>query len=182
MRGQVWIETVLYTLIGLALIGLVLGYAYPKISAAQEKVVIKQTIDSLKELDKVITDVTEKGPGNKRSYEFGFKSGRMIINSSSEEIDFIIDGLKSIYSEPGIEIQDGPIKFKSFEGERSNGVYIRLSYKLYVNITYSNEENDRVFTPSATQYLFFLTNEGSGASGLSEISFEESSGKQSQIA
>jgi uncharacterized membrane-anchored protein YitT (DUF2179 family) len=34
--GQIWIETVLYTLIGLALIGMVLAFIMPKINETKE--------------------------------------------------------------------------------------------------------------------------------------------------
>ena len=37
-KGQVWVETVLYTLIGLALIGVVLAIITPKINETRDKI------------------------------------------------------------------------------------------------------------------------------------------------
>ena len=56
--GQVWIETVLYTLIGLVLIGLALGFIMPKINEARDKALVEQAINSLAELDSKITEVS----------------------------------------------------------------------------------------------------------------------------
>ena len=39
--GQVWIETVLYTIVGLAIIGIVLGFAMPKINQAKDNALIE---------------------------------------------------------------------------------------------------------------------------------------------
>ncbi|MBI3334667.1 hypothetical protein HYZ97_04215 [Candidatus Pacearchaeota archaeon] len=177
MRGQVWIETVLYTLIGLALIGMVLGFAYPKISAAQEKVLVEQTLNSLRDLNTVINTVIEQGPGNRRSYEFGFKRGEFIINASNDALEFILSDLKSFYSEPDALITEGPLTFVSFEGPRAKGIHIRLLYTGYANITYGPADTLKLFTPAPTSYRFSITNEGLESSGVARVSFEESSGK-----
>ena len=50
-KGQIWIETVLYTLIGLSLIGLVLAFVTPKINEARDNLVIEQTKDVMKIFD-----------------------------------------------------------------------------------------------------------------------------------
>ena len=44
-KGQIWIETVIYTLIGLALIGLVLAILTPKIKEFGDRQIIEQTIE-----------------------------------------------------------------------------------------------------------------------------------------
>ena len=44
-KGQIWVETVLYTLIGLALIGITLAIMMPKITQSREKVVVEQSIE-----------------------------------------------------------------------------------------------------------------------------------------
>ena len=62
-RGQVWVETVLYTLIGLALIALVLAFVTPKINQSRDKIIVEQTINSLNEFDEKIGAVLS-APGN----------------------------------------------------------------------------------------------------------------------
>ena len=55
-RGQVWVETVTYTLIALVLIGLVLSFTKPKIEELQDRTLIEQSIQVLKELDVAIKE------------------------------------------------------------------------------------------------------------------------------
>ena len=43
-RGQVWVETVIYTLIALVMIGLVLSFVQPKIMELQDKATLQQSI------------------------------------------------------------------------------------------------------------------------------------------
>src|SRR3989344_7786677 len=107
--GQVWIETVLYTIIGLSIIALVLSFAYPKIRASQESLLIEQSIATLNNLDKVITTVSERGPGNVKTYTFTIKRGRIIFEEKGESILLEIKGIKSEYSEPGVPISDGRV-------------------------------------------------------------------------
>ena len=49
--GQVWVETVIYTLIGLAIIALVLTAALPKINAKKDEMMIEQSIEALGNID-----------------------------------------------------------------------------------------------------------------------------------
>ena len=66
--AQVWIETVLYTLIGLALIGIVLTFVMPRINEAKDKIVVEQTIASLNAFDEKI-QMTLQAPGSRRRVE-----------------------------------------------------------------------------------------------------------------
>jgi uncharacterized membrane-anchored protein YitT (DUF2179 family) len=54
-KGQVWIETVIYTLIAFVMIGLVLSYATPKIQELQDQAIIQQSIDMMKQIDSTIS-------------------------------------------------------------------------------------------------------------------------------
>jgi len=63
-RGQVWVETVIYTLIAFVMIGLVLAYAKPKIEELQDKALIEQSIEMMKDIDSTILRMG--GAGNQR--------------------------------------------------------------------------------------------------------------------
>ena len=126
--GQVWIETVLYTIIGLSIIALVLSFEYPKIRASQESLLIEQSIATLNNLDKVITTVSERGPGNVKTYTFTIKRGRMIFEEKSERILLEIKGIKSEYSEPGVPISDGRVTLTTFEAQKGYTVMLVLDY------------------------------------------------------
>ena len=49
-RGQIWVETVIYTLIALVMIGTILAFALPKISEIQDKSTIEQSIIVIKDI------------------------------------------------------------------------------------------------------------------------------------
>jgi len=72
-RGQVWIETVTYTLVAFILIGLILSFVKPKIEELQDQAIIEQSTLILKEIDSIISEVKEEGIGNKRKIEISLK-------------------------------------------------------------------------------------------------------------
>jgi type II secretory pathway pseudopilin PulG len=162
-KAQVWLETVLYTLIGLALIGVVLGLVYPKINEAKEKVLVEQSINSLSVLDEKINEAIRWGAGNRREAEFSMKKGELYINSTSNEIMFALLGLSKPYSQPGVEISSGRIKIMTISGQKTNSVYLRIPYS--ADITYGQKNEVKKFNAAATPYRFFIENKGeAGAS------------------
>ncbi len=158
-RGQVWIETVLYTLIGLALIGVALGFVMPKINESRDKALVEQAISSLNEVDSKINEVIERGTGNIRQTEFLMKRGELYINSASDEIVFILSGLSAPYSEPGINVTSGRIKIMSEVGQKTSSVTLRASYS--TNLTYGGKDENKKFNAAATSYKLSIENKGS---------------------
>lgn len=128
MGGQVWIETVLYTVIGLSIIALVLSFAYPKVRTAQENLLIEQSIATMSNLDKVITTVNDRGPGNVKTYTFTLKRGRLVFEEGTEAIILEIRGLKSEYSEPGAPLSDGRVRVLTKEAGKGYTVFMTLNY------------------------------------------------------
>ncbi|MEM4259511.1 MAG: hypothetical protein QXS38_01995 [Candidatus Pacearchaeota archaeon] len=157
-KGQVWIETVLYTLIGLALIGVALGFLMPKINEARDKALVNQAINSLSEIDGKITEVLERGVGNIRQTEFLMKRGELYINSSSDEIVFILRGLAGQYSQPGVEIGIGRLKVLTEAGQKTTTTSLSVSYN--VNLTYNGRDDDKKFTSTSIPYKFSISNKG----------------------
>ena len=167
--GQVWIETVLYTLIGLTLIGLALGFIMPKINEARDRATVEQAINSLSEFDAKVNEVIETGKGNVRQIEFYMKKGELYIDSSGNEIRMTLSELSKPYSEPGVNISLGRINVRSEVNQKMNTVYLMASYHLY-NITYNkkDEERERKFVSASTPYEFFIKNEGGDWIDISE--------------
>src|SRR3989344_7591233 len=130
MRGQVWIETVIYTLIGISLIGLVLAFVTPKINEAKDKALVEQSIATLGALDEKINNVIESGSGNIRMVEVTLKKGILSINESKDEIWFVLNDLNKPYSEPNVVIDSfGDIKIKSIKGAKTSSTYIYTKYE-----------------------------------------------------
>jgi membrane-associated protease RseP (regulator of RpoE activity) len=167
--GQVWIETVLYTVIGLAIIALVLSFAYPKIRASQESLLIEQSIATMNNLDTVITTVNERGPGNIKTYTFSIKRGRLIFKEKEETVSLVLTGIKSLYSEPGVAVQDGRVSVLTREGTKGYTVELLLNYT-YSDSTGSTrklvdlkvgdpvqEEEIKEFVQAATPYVISVS-------------------------
>ncbi|MDO8459736.1 MAG: hypothetical protein Q7S74_01370 [Nanoarchaeota archaeon] len=178
-KGQIWVETVLYTLIGLALIGITLAIISPKISQTKDKLVVEQSINSLNVIDEKINEVLGRGPGNVRIIsDFTIKRGEFYINSTGDSIVYVIKDLNKPYSEPGIPINIGRIKVLSEEGKKSSTVYLTLYYIDTANITYHGEKDVKKFSAASTPYKFLIENVGDvNNTGLFIINIDEVSGR-----
>jgi hypothetical protein len=173
-KAQVWIETVLYTLMGIALIGIVLAIATPKINESRDRILVEQTIESLNVWDDRIGESIDRGQGNVRNIPaFTMKRGELIINSTGDEIIFIVTGLSTPYSEIGFEIREGNIYLQSYKTERSAYAVLALRYQNVMNITYMGSDEDKKFTAASTPYAFSIQN--FGGQPYPQIDIEETS-------
>ena len=157
--GQVWIETVIYILIGLTLIALVLAFVVPKINEQKDRIIVEQTIVSLGVLDNKVNEVIGSGKDNKRIVEFGMKAGELYFDGINDKINFILYGLSKPYSQPGIKIPVGRIVVVSTEGGKSSSVNLTLQYT-GINLTFDDHDIVKKFDPSATPYSFGIENKG----------------------
>ncbi|NCO11774.1 hypothetical protein CO038_04840 [Candidatus Pacearchaeota archaeon CG_4_9_14_0_2_um_filter_39_13] len=157
-KGQVWVETVVYTLIGLALIGLVLTIMTPKINEFKDKSIIDQTIDTLRVLDSKVSEVIQEGAGNVRNVELGIKRGDIYINFSSDEIYYELQDSRALYSEPGVETSLGRIRVLTTEGTVNHKVRLTLSYES--DLESPDGLEFRKYTAAAVPYRFSLSHLG----------------------
>lgn len=173
-RGQIWVETVIYTLIGLSLIGLVLAIITPKINEYKDRAVIEQTIDSLNAFDSKINEVLS-APGNKRKIEFQMKRGELYFNTRDNNIVFVMEDSRSLFSEPGISIPIGRINVTTTEGEKRHTVSLLMIYNH--NLTFNNAESTEGVKFSATSipYQFTVENKGFQGIGFYQIDISEAS-------
>ncbi|MBI5803850.1 hypothetical protein HY450_01255 [Candidatus Pacearchaeota archaeon] len=176
--AQVWVETVIYTLIGLTLISVVLAIIMPKITESKDRILVEQTINSLNVLDDKITEVIDRGPGNVRTISaFRMKEGELYINATGDSISFLIKNLRKPYSEPGIPIDIGRVTLISREEQKSSSVTLVLDYSPIANITYGGEEITKKLTAASVPYSFSIENLGTlEDSSLFVINIKETSG------
>jgi type II secretory pathway pseudopilin PulG len=174
-KGQVWIETVLYTLIGLALIGLVLAFVTPKINESKDRALVEQTIDSLSSLDDKITEVANS-QGNKRIVDFTIKRGALYVNASGDSLTFEIDKLTKPYSEAGVPIDMGRVQIITLKDQTQSRVYVTLGYSGKYDITYTGGSETKKLTAAATSYRLAITNKGI-IGGRKQIDIEDVSGR-----
>jgi type II secretory pathway pseudopilin PulG len=159
-KGQVWIETVLYTIVILAIIAIVLSFTIPKINEGKDRLVIEQSIDALKNLDKSIYDAGRQ-TGNVRIVQFSLKRGTLFFNPASKNITLVIDGLTSIYSQPGQTIQDGEVGVTSVEGSKTHSIVLTLTYPESLPFRYEDEMGEVKVNSASLPYTFSIENTGS---------------------
>ncbi len=157
-RGQIWIETVIYTLIGLAIIGILLSFINPAIKEKKDEVLIEQGISMLESIDDVIKEIKFYGEGNSREINVKIQSGKLIINSKNNSINFNIES-KNMFSEPGEEIKEGEIIILTEESGNSYLVTLNLEYDK-INLTYNRGGEKKVYQKSTSPYKIMITNYG----------------------
>src|SRR3989338_1205368 len=158
-RGQVWVETVIYTLIGIALIGLVLAILTPKIKEFRDRSVIEQTIESLNVFDSKVVEVLD-APANKRKVTLGLDRGIIFIDTLNDSILYVLDESNVRYSEPGVSLDIGRLNVSTTALTESYKITLSLHYPY--NITFNGEDSiePKQFTPVSVPYEFFIENRG----------------------
>ena len=161
-KGQVWVETVIYTLIGLAIIGLVLAVAKPKIDEKKDEASIKQAIESLGVINSEIYNVVNAGTGNRRTVDLKIGKGKLIIDMGGDVISWILDSSYE-YSEEGVPIPIGRMNVTTSVG---NPWEVRLDIGYGVNVTFDNGDvGTRELDAAAVEYKLIIENEGRDSSG-----------------
>ncbi len=156
-RSQVWVETVIYTLIAFVMIGLVLAFARPKIQELQDKAIIDQSVTMLREIESTILDMS--GAGNQRILELGIKKGELKIDGTNDLIIFEMES-KHTYSEPGESINDGNIVIYTDKIGNVNMVSLTRDYSNSYDLQYNGADESETLTKSAVVYKLILKNEG----------------------
>ena len=157
-RGQIWIETVIYTLIALTLIGAVLAFAAPKINEIRDRAVIEQTITMMQNINARISSVVDGGVGNKRVIEIGIKKGSLKIDSENDLIVFEVQSLLE-YSEEGERFNIGDISAITEEQGSGNKITFTSNYSEY-DLTYNGLNELKTITSSTTPYKLSIENKG----------------------
>jgi type II secretory pathway pseudopilin PulG len=170
-HSQVWVETAVYTLIGLSLIAVIISMATPQIQKIKDKTIIEQTISAMNVLDDKILEV-QQSEGRIGKVVFKIAKGRLEINSVDNSIKYIFEDTKLELSEPGVEIKQGNIILKTEKsGARFN---IILLMKYNIDITNKNNENTKTLQEGATPYNILIENKGSSLEpgATTQIDFE----------
>lgn len=159
-KAQVWVESVLYLLIGLAIIGLILAFVKPKIAEIQDKIVIDQSLDLLKELDNEIIKVWNNGEGNQQVEEIEIKRGELVIKAQNNEIWYVLKESNVVYSQPGETFTIGNIERLTEKKGSTQDVYLKLKYRDSINLLFEGENKEKILTKAATPYKLSIRNNG----------------------
>ena len=169
-RGQVWIETVLYTLIGLALIGLVLAFATPRINEAKDRLAVEQAIESLNALDEKINAVSI-APGNVRFVDFTLKRGELhFLPAPENKIRFILFELTKPYSEPGSVIRQGRLDLVTTEEQKGSSINLTIDYGSLILTVNDGGTEPVKFNPASLPYRFSVKSTAVNQVDITEVS------------
>ncbi len=161
-QGQVWIETVIYTLIAFVLIGLVLSYAKPKIEEMQDRALLDQSTEMMKQID--LTLLGMEGAGNQRILELGIKEGVLKLDCVNDKFIFELES-KAIYSEPGRNISDGSVVVLTQKRPGTNLITLTLNYQTKYNLKFNGEKILKEVSKASTSYKLSILNEGDDSNG-----------------
>ncbi|MEM4702969.1 MAG: hypothetical protein QXP53_00565 [Candidatus Pacearchaeota archaeon] len=164
-KAVVWVSTVLYTLITLALISLVLVAVKPVIDKNRDKVIIEQSTEMLDQIEETFNkaSITE---GTRLSLRIMIKKGSLLLNSTNDIITWQLQDSSYMYSEPNtVLVKEGGRRIILTEQSKTNPDkwLVSLTFNCSAagyNITYSGKEQNKTFLPAESSYLFFIENKG----------------------
>lgn len=162
-RGQVWVETIIYTLIAFVMIGLILYFANPKIREAQDRSILEQSAGILENLKSVILNIGI--PGNKRLIEITVKKGELIIDGVNDKLIFQMDS-EYIYSEPGKSISYGTLDVSTQKKGDYSTIILSGNYSDGYNITYEGSDQLKTISQSSSPYKLFISNSGGSPTNI----------------
>ncbi len=153
-KGQVWVETVIYTLIGLAIIGLVMAVALPKINQKKDEIIIEQSIEALGNIDDKIYEV-QRAAGNRRVVDLEIRKGVLIIDMEEDTISWVLDS-SFAYSEVDTSVPLGRISVTTRVG---NPWEIELMMNYNMDLQYESDNSGvKQLNPAPTPYKLVIEN------------------------
>lgn len=160
-KAQVWVETVIYTLIALSIIAATLAFVKPKIQEIQDKTVVEQSIEIMEYIDQVIGQIIRGGAGNTRIVDVGIKKGSLYLDGETDSIVFEIENSRNMYSEPGTEIPSGNVVILTEKkGDKLYDITLKLDYSMEYDLQFSGEDKLKTLSKSSTPYKILFDNEG----------------------
>lgn len=158
-KSQVWIETAIYTLIGLTLIAVVLTVALPQIENIKDRETVKQTIVALNLLNEKISE-TRETTSNTRVYNFVISKGKLEIDGEKEIISYKLENSKLKFSEVGEKIKEGDITISTEKYASRYNIIISLNLTQNTNITFNNQNILKILYPGPSAYNIKMFNNG----------------------
>ena len=159
IKSQIWVETAIYTLIGLTIIAILLAVANPQIQKIQDRGTITQATQSLNTLDEKISYISQS-PGNIAVPSIKVGSGKFIINSNNDSISYVLDNTLLEYRQAGTNVTEGNLVVRTEKYGSKFNVYITRYYS-GVNITYDGDDHiDKFLEASPIPYKIRMENKG----------------------
>ena len=171
-KGQVWIETTIYTVIGLVIIAILITTATPQIEKIKDDGVLDKTMGGLLILNNKISEIEQAG-GNSREVQFTIAKGKLTIDAEENIIQYVLEDTRLELTEPNVTIKEGDIYILTQERGSRFDVYLTLNYSGSLNMTFDGEKKTDVLQASGTPYRIVMENVGdNGPLEDTHINFE----------
>ncbi|MEK6885496.1 MAG: hypothetical protein AABX17_00860, partial [Nanoarchaeota archaeon] len=154
-RAQVWVETVIYTLIGLTIMGALIAVITPKVNMMLDQSAISQSFESLNRINSQISDSLYSA-GNQRAVSLMIKKGEYVINPAENSIYFFLKNTNYLASQLNEVTPQGELTILTTE--RTSKKYdIKVELKLNsLNLTYQDTKLSKTLTNSPTAYNLII--------------------------
>ena len=172
-KGVVWVSTVLYVLIGLAIISTLLAVLRPKIAETRDAFLIDQTVQGFNTLDDTIFRVRE-ATGNRFLYTLNLDKGTFYIDAINQKIYWNMDSSYQ-YSEENKTISEGRIDALTTKiSEKVWNVNLALDYSQErVDFTINGAKKIQPLSKADLPYKVWISNNGTNiAQGIQYLVFE----------
>ena len=157
-KAQIWIETAIYTVIGLTIIAILLTVVTPQIEKTKDAGIVKQTIDAINVLDNKISEIGQAG-GNIRIIDFKISKGRLEIDSQNDSIKYYLEDTGLELTQVGQDIKNGNLYIRTEKTGSKFKIFITRYYD-NLNLTNDNADNIKVLQAAATPYRIQIENVG----------------------
>ncbi len=158
-KAQVWIETVIYTLIGLAILGTLVAVATPKINAMKDESLIEQAMSSMETIYGKM-DNAARTKGNRVKFGLDVGKGKFVVDGKNNQLYWIIDSALEYSS------IDSTVKIGIFEVTTTTGdpYTVKLVVPSVYDIRYDGKDMEGGFDAAPNVYTITVENEGSSSS------------------
>ena len=157
-RSQIWVETAIYTLIGLTIIAIVFSVATPQIQRIKDRGVITQTGESLLLLNSEIIEAADVN-GNVRIVQFQITKGFLDIDAISNSITYTLENSNVKFSEPGESVIGGDLTYLTEEYGKRFNILLTLNYDEY-EILFNGNDEQKILNAGGVPYKIRIENLG----------------------
>jgi len=157
-RAQVWVETAIYSLIGLTIIAILLTTAMPQINKMKDKATISKATTSLNHFNNELNEILQ-APGSVRLIYFKLSKGTLTFDYENEKIIYLLENTNLELSEPGIEIPEGELSLRTETYGKKFNIFLTLDYSENLNLTHG-DETIKILQPGTTDYKIKAENKG----------------------
>jgi hypothetical protein len=156
--GQVWVETTVYTLIGLTIIAILLAIITPQIDKVKDRTIIENTLTALEKINSELLDASQT-TGNVRIVDLRLAKGTLQISPENNAFIYSLENTRLELSEPGEELKEGNLILKTLKTGSRFKIILSLPYE-NINLTFNQLGANKTLQQGTTPYKLKIENMG----------------------